>query len=315
MKKRQALKFIMLNACLWLMATTTEAQEGLYSKAYGNPENPGIVFLHGGPGYNAVSFEFTTAQVLADKGFYVVVYDQRGCGRTKTADAPQYTFEEAFNDLLSLYDTYHLKTATLVGHSFGGTLGILFAKQYPEKVSHLVLVGSPLSYQMTFKHIISKSKAIYTESASPQLQYLELLEKMDTASLEYSSYSFMHAMSNGFYRAKSPSEKSKLLNTTLKNHEMAPYLAKMTREPVAGFFANEHYTTLNLQTPLNELKAKTKVYGIYGTEDGLFDSKQLNLLKATLGSEHFTTIENASHSVYIDQQDQFIAQLIAYISK
>ena len=46
------------------------AQE-IYTKAYGNPNDKPLLFLHGGPGYNAVSFEVTTAKALSEKGFYV----------------------------------------------------------------------------------------------------------------------------------------------------------------------------------------------------------------------------------------------------
>ena len=120
-------------------------QSDFYSKSYGDSKNKAIIFLHGGPGYNAVSFELSTAQKLADNGFYVIVYDQRGCGRTKTDTNSIYTFKEAYVDLNNIYKKYNLKTATLIGHSFGGTLGILFSKNYPEKVDNLILLSSPLS--------------------------------------------------------------------------------------------------------------------------------------------------------------------------
>jgi hypothetical protein len=32
----------------------------------------------GGPGYNCAGFEVSTAQELANNGFYVIVYDRRG---------------------------------------------------------------------------------------------------------------------------------------------------------------------------------------------------------------------------------------------
>ena len=46
-----------------LLAVTcfTNAQE-IYTKTFGNSKNKPIIFLHGGPGYNSVSFEATTAQ-------------------------------------------------------------------------------------------------------------------------------------------------------------------------------------------------------------------------------------------------------------
>lgn len=51
--------FTVLSICI------VNAQE-IYSKSYGNPEDISVIFLHGGPGYNCVNFEATTAQQLAD---------------------------------------------------------------------------------------------------------------------------------------------------------------------------------------------------------------------------------------------------------
>jgi len=309
------MKTSILNLLAILIWQVSAGQDKFYAKEYGNADNPAIIYLHGGPGYNSFSFEFSTAQNLADNGFFVIVYDQRGCGRTKPDANSLFTFNEAFEDLKGIYKKYNLKKASLIGHSFGGTLGILFSEKYPEKIQNLILVGSPLSYQMTFKNIISKCKKIYAENASPQLQYLEMLEKMDTTSLEYSSYCFMHAMSNGFYHAKNPSEKSKSLNSILRNNPMSSYLSSMTREPVSGFYLNEHYTTLNLSSNLQEVKNKIGVFGIYGQEDGLFGSEQIVLLESVIGKDNFKLVENASHSVFIDQQDVFFALIKAFSSR
>jgi proline iminopeptidase len=59
---------------LFIIGSIFLKAQDLYSKAYGNPKNPPVIFIHGGPGGNATLFEGTTAQKLADKGFYVIVY-------------------------------------------------------------------------------------------------------------------------------------------------------------------------------------------------------------------------------------------------
>ena len=41
----------------------------IYSKAFGDPNNEPIIYLHGGPGYNSIGFEVTTAQNLPKAGF------------------------------------------------------------------------------------------------------------------------------------------------------------------------------------------------------------------------------------------------------
>ncbi len=300
------MKIVSLVVVLLFNSLVSFGQTEFYSKAYGDNKNKAIIFLHGGPGYNSVSFEFSTAQRLADQGYYVIMFDQRGCGRTKTGTKSLYTFKEAFEDVNGIYDKYNLKTASLVGHSFGGTVAILFSKNFPGKVDNLILVGSPVSYQLTFKTIIAKCKEIYTRTNSSQLEYIEKLEKIDTASLEYSSYCFAHAMNNGFYNSKNPTDEAKMIKDSLKRIEAVSYLSNMTRAPVSGFYTNEHYTTLDLSDDLLELQKKVRLFGIYGKEDGLFDNNHITVLESIIGANHFTFVDGASHSVFTDQQTLFI---------
>lgn len=122
----------------------------LYSKVFGNPENPAVIFLHGGPGYNSATIESTTAQNLADKGFYVLVYGRRGEGRSEDEKA-SFTFKQTNADLISLYKKYNIKKAILIGHSFGGIVGTKFTEKYANKVFALALVGAPVTLQKTFR--------------------------------------------------------------------------------------------------------------------------------------------------------------------
>lgn len=290
---------------------------GLFSKSYGDANNPAILYLHGGPGYNSVLFELSTASVLAEKGYYVIVFDQRGCGRSRKMKKSEYTREEALSDMIAIYDRYKIKTATLIGHSWGGILGTWFTESYPDKVDKLVLTGAPLSLQKTFKTILRTCKKIYIENNSSQLKYIEQLENMDSTSLEYSSYCLMHAMANrtSFYAPKNPSEESKAIYKAMKESPDAKYLSSMERDPVSGFYKSERYTTIDLSSSLKKLSGTKKIYGIYGSEDGLYDAEHMAALKVITGENNFAVIDNASHNVFIDQQTKFIDQLVKFFSK
>lgn len=283
----------------------------IWTNTYGKKENPAIIFVHGGPGYNSANFEFSTAQVLADKGYYVVVFDQRGCGRSKEMEG-KYTMDEAINDLKFVYKKNELKTATLIGHSWGGTLAAKFTEKNPKMVTRLIWTGSPLSYQMTFRNILSRCKIIYTEKKdSVNLNYISYLEKMDTTTLAYSSYLFSHAMLCGLYQPSEISEKSKEIYKSLRGNENSKLLMQMESNPVQGFHKNEKYTCLDLTKTINALKKKKiPVHGIYGKDDGLFDEKQLDLIKSLLATENLIIVEKASHNVFIDQQEIFINSVV-----
>jgi len=302
------MKIIFTCFILLLNALHVDAQT-LYSKSFGNAKNKPIIFLHGGPGYNCANFEATTAQELADNGFYVIVYDRRGEGRSKDTNA-KFTFEETFADITGLYKQYDITSATLMGHSFGGVVATLFAEEHPQKVKSIILVGAPVSLQATFKSIIAKTKSIYQEKKdSINLGYLSMLEKMDTASIMYSSYCFRHAMQNGFYSPKNMTEEAKKIYASFKaDTAMTKHAGSMSYEAPQGFWTNEHYTTINLTNNLRALQQqKIAIYGLYGKDDGLYSAQQIEDLQHLIGKDKVEYLDNCSHSVFMDQQQTFIA--------
>lgn len=299
----------------FILTTIIASSQTIYSKAFGDSSNEPLIYLHGGPGYNSIGFEISTAKKLSESGFYVIVYDRRGEGRSADKKA-KFTFQETYDDLDALYKKYALENATLIGHSFGGVIATLYAEKNPEKIKSLVLVAAPLSIQETLSTIIKTTKSIYEKKKdSTNLMYIGMLEKMDKNSLEYSSYSFGHAMQNGFYTPKAPSQEALAIYTKLKtNPSFVSDGAKMTYDAPKGFWKNENYTSIDLTQGLkNVLKNKTQVFGLYGTEDGLYSEEQIMKLKKIIPIHNFKYMDNCSHNVFIDQQNQFIASLKAWI--
>tara|TARA_R110002051_G_scaffold290773_1_gene354438 strand:- start:66407 stop:67339 length:933 start_codon:yes stop_codon:yes gene_type:complete len=299
----------------FFIATISVSAQTIYSKAFGDPSNEPLIYLHGGPGYNSIGFEITTAEKLSENGFFVVVYDRRGEGRSSDENA-KFTFEETFDDLDAIYTKFNLEDATLIGHSFGGVVGTLYAEEYPNKIKSLVLVAAPLSIQETLSTIIKTSKNIYeSNNDNTNLKYIGMLETMDKNSLEYSSYSFGHAMQNGFYTPKAPSKEALAIYTKLKTDTLFKSKdAKMTMEAPKGFWKNENYTSIDLTQNLkNVLKNKIEIFGLYGTEDGLYSKEHVEKIRGVIPKNNLKYMENCSHNVFIDQQNQFITSLKTWI--
>jgi len=142
-----------------------------------------------------------------------------------------------------------------------------------------------------------------------------MLETMDKNSLEYSSYSFGHAMQNGFYAPKAPSKEALAIYTKLKTDTLFKSKdAKMTMEAPKGFWKNEKYTSIDLTQNLkNVLKHKIEIFGLYGTEDGLYSKEHVEKIKGVIPKNNLKYMENCSHNVFIDQQNQFITSLKTWI--
>lgn len=290
--------------------------QSIYVQSFGNENAPPLIFLHGGPGYNSVVFERTIAEDLAKEGFFVITYDRRGEGRS-IDDNAKFTFQETVDDLDAILKRFKLEKAALIGHSFGGMVATLFAEQNSSKVSAVVLVGAPISLQETFKTIIAASKEIYQENKDAvNLNYISMLENMDTTTLQYSSYCFVHAMQNGFYSTQDLTDKAKQIYSTFKTDTLlARYGSQMTYEAPEGFWENERYTTLDLKKNLETLvSGSIPVYGLYGKDDGLYSEEQVREIQQAIGDENLLYLDDCSHNVFIDKSEDFIMALKEWIN-
>lgn len=281
--------------------------QNLYIKTYGNENNEPIIFIHGGPSGNAALFEGTTAQNLADKGFYVIAYDRRGEGRSADPDA-KFTYEEAFQDLNSIYKKYHLKKAVLLSHSFGGLVATLYTNKYPQNVSALVLAGALFSQQETYDHILNSVKKIHYGD-SKTLNKIAYVEKLDKNSAGYRKHCFDLASDENYFKMPKPTKASKKLYADYEAGEFFKTNIRNKNAPLL-FYQNEKQNNIDSRPFLKKIKAKrVPIFAIYGKEDGIFSSAQITSIKKLAGKDHFALLDNCSHYLFVDQQIEFISNI------
>ncbi len=83
------------------------------------------------------------ARMFADRGWTVVVGDNRGHGRSGGNPMHVRKFEDYLRDLDAVWKHHKLEPArtALLGHSFGSLISARFAETRPEKISALVLMA------------------------------------------------------------------------------------------------------------------------------------------------------------------------------
>ncbi len=108
-----------------------------HSETFGDPANPTLIVLHGGPGGD---YRYLLGlQALADR-YFVVFYDQRGGGLSTRDGASALTAQDMVDDLDAFATHYSpVRPVTLIGHSWGAMLAAAYIGQHPERVSQAVL--------------------------------------------------------------------------------------------------------------------------------------------------------------------------------
>ncbi len=104
-------------------------------------EGPDVVLVHAVTSNQAVWVFTGLADAIASDGFRVTTYDLRGHG---ASDRPalSYTSAAMAEDFRGLHAALGLKPAFVVGHSFGGVIGLHTALLHPECVRGVILSDS-----------------------------------------------------------------------------------------------------------------------------------------------------------------------------
>ena len=120
----------------------------IYWEVCGNPEGKPAVVLHGGPGSGCS----TGARRFFDPDAYrIVLFDQRGCGRSAPhasdprTDLSVNTTEYSLGDIELLRQHLGIDQWLIFGGSWGSTLGLAYAERNPQRVTEVVLVGVTLT--------------------------------------------------------------------------------------------------------------------------------------------------------------------------
>ena len=115
----------------------------LHCEAVGDPAHPAVLLIMGAMS-SAVWWPEELCRQLADRGRYVIRYDQRDTGRSTsyTPARASYTIEDLADDAVGVLDGYELDRAHLVGMSLGGYLAQIIALKHPSRALTLTLIAS-----------------------------------------------------------------------------------------------------------------------------------------------------------------------------
>jgi proline iminopeptidase len=118
----------------------------------GNPDGIPVFMLHGGPGAGGHKGYFTYAD---PEKYFIIVHDQRGSGKsTPFASVEENTTWDLMDDINKLRTHLNIeKPAVLWGVSWGSTLALAYAQEFPDAVAGMVLVSSFTGLKWEIDHI------------------------------------------------------------------------------------------------------------------------------------------------------------------
>lgn len=128
------------------MNTTTNSAQSRYVDRegvklhhldWGNHGKHPIVLVHGSRLHAHVWNHF--ARRFSDR-YHIIALDQRGHGESAWGPPDGYQMENFYQDLRAVVEARGLSRFTLIGHSLGGRVSMVYAHRHPETLERLVLV-------------------------------------------------------------------------------------------------------------------------------------------------------------------------------
>lgn len=258
-------------------------------------EKAPLVLLHGGPGSTHNTLE--VLDDLAKDGRMLVYYDQIGCGLSSIPDDhPElYTKETWVKELDALREYLHLDKIHLLGHSWGGMLGITYISDTPHTGVKSIVLSSTLP-----------SSSLW---AREQHRLIKLMSKEDQEAIAKAEET--HDWNDPNYLVAN--DHFMRLHVGDKATENSPECLK--RKKIFGKVAYETAWGPNEYNPLGNLKdweylEKMKNWSIPtlitdGSEDESTPYINMQMNRAVKGSE-WHIFEYSRHMSYTQEHDKYV---------
>lgn len=111
----------------------------LFIQQFGNPKGIPVMYLHGGPGGGC---DAKHAQLFDPKKYHIILHDQRGGGKSTPSTKENLktnTTQHLIGDIEKIRTHFGYDKVLLCGISWGSTLALAYAQQFPARVLGLAL--------------------------------------------------------------------------------------------------------------------------------------------------------------------------------
>jgi pimeloyl-ACP methyl ester carboxylesterase len=238
-----------------------------------------IVLVHGSRLHAHVWNDF--ARRFADR-YHIIAVDQRGHGESAWGEGDEYYLEELCRDLRAHVEARKLSRYTLVGHSLGGRVSMMYAHRHQSDLERLILVD------------ITPGRA--RASAAPAAPRGEGRQPRAFESEEAAVAYLARAMP----RAPKHLVEESVRHGVRRNDE-GQYVWKY--DPVHFARRVTPPAGLDLWQLASEIGTPTLLQ--YGSESDVVDAELASKLQNTMPRCTVERIEGAGHGLFTDRPDSF----------
>ncbi|OTX87712.1 alpha/beta hydrolase [Bacillus cereus] len=283
----------------------------LYVETHGNPKNKPVLYLHGGPGESCYDFSFHQAERLKDS-LYVIMIDQRGVCRSE-----EITEDEAFglNDLIEdceeLKKVLQMEKWSIIGHSFGGYVALLYASIYPSSIEKIIFEGPTFNFALTSRALLQKTGHLLKKYGKEEIAK----ECFAYSSSDASSEELLEA----YIRLSAELEEKRMEIYNNKEDRTDESLYSDEEWEIFSNRSKIHFDRLKLEgachtSLLSKIKdVQNLMLLIVGKHDVVTCEEQIKTFNKDARNGKYIVFEESGHSPHYEEADRFAETVIHFL--
>jgi pimeloyl-ACP methyl ester carboxylesterase len=296
--------------------------------------HPYLLILHGGPGFSAHMF-YPWGKSL-EPTVNVVYMDQRGCGQSKRltfADVrnpkPEeyrdYTIANLIEDAEGVRRFLKVDRWFVLGHSWGGMLGLEYVTAHPESVRGFIDMDGLVSQPACQDALLARLQTILEREADSQndktrvnaitaLADVQNLRKMKpSADRIAGAFSYIPRYFGQIYYADPA--KGQAYSQSIVGEMMAykiPLNVMTANEPAPVLIHTDSYATRDDTPLLSKVSVPTLVIG--GEQDGMIPVATEKLAHSKIKGSELLLLKQCGHFPFAEQPDETTAAILKFVA-
>ncbi len=237
-------------------------------------------------GLGGSSASWQTVRNILSRKYRVIVFDNRGAGRSSAPDAA-YTIAQMSDDLHSLLKHLNITRTHILGHSMGGFIAQDFALRYSSMVEKLLLCCTSDKLSKRNKALFENMYESWKSGLSKELWFREL---------------YCWVFSQNFF------DDEQIIDFAVQFALEYPY-----QQSLAGFKGQLLACVgFNSTEKLKYIKHNTLI--IVGHDDILITPNESKILNKRISNSKMLGFDGCGHTVHVENRDAFSKTVLEFLN-
>ena len=274
----------------------------IHVRTFGIPQKPVVFVLHGS---YTDSRPYQNIGVRLSEDFFVVLWDQRGCGLSERIEEEEFTLDSAVDEINALKKIYAPdQKLRIIGQSWGGGLATLYTSRFPENVESLVLIEPlPLTGSDMEKLFDSIVKFDYFNSSwNNMARHGQAISFYSHEELDYRAMMILRStMTSGYHcDPKNPPD--------WPIHRVGGFLEYVRNKRLGDSLSGFNY---NFTEGLYKYEKKVMILG--GSCSSLGYKMQLKYSKRYVRNSEIIEVRDAGHRMTLEKEEEVLDLIHSFL--